>query len=46
VVFANAAMALQCSGGYEDYEDAYHAAVASLEGGKAYEALQKLISLQ
>jgi anthranilate phosphoribosyltransferase len=46
VVFANAAMALQCSGNYKSYDDAYDAAVASMESGKAYECLQKLISLQ
>jgi anthranilate phosphoribosyltransferase len=46
VVLANAAMALQCTGGYSNYDDAYNAAVESLEGGKAYEKLQKLISLQ
>ena len=46
VVLANAAMALQCTGVYKNYEDAYHAAVASLESGKAFESMQKLISLQ
>jgi anthranilate phosphoribosyltransferase len=46
VVLANAAMALQCTGHYKAYEDAYDAAVQSLESGKANEALQKLISLQ
>ena len=46
VVLANAAMALDCTGGYKSYEDAYSAAVESLETGKAYEALQKLIALQ
>lgn len=46
VVLANAAMALQCTGSYKNYEDAYEAAVESLEGGKAYKQLQKLISLQ
>ncbi|MBO9684135.1 MAG: anthranilate phosphoribosyltransferase [Flavisolibacter sp.] len=46
VVLANAAMALQCTGGYNDYDEAYNAAVESLEGGKAYQKLQKLISLQ
>jgi anthranilate phosphoribosyltransferase len=46
VVLANAAMALHCTGGYRSYEDAYTAAVTSLESGKANEALQKLISLQ
>ena len=46
VVLANAAVALQCTGNYKNYNDAYNAAVDSLEGGKAYSALQKLISLQ
>lgn len=46
VVLANAAMALQCTGGYHTYDEAYNVAVESLEGGKAYQKLQKLISLQ
>ena len=46
VVLANAAMALQCTGEYKLYDDAYHAAVDSLESGKAYQSLQTLISLQ
>ncbi|MBN9300043.1 MAG: anthranilate phosphoribosyltransferase [Filimonas sp.] len=46
VVLANAAMALHCTNEYTSYDDAYHAAVESLEGGKAYAALQKLIALQ
>ena len=46
VVFANAAMALQCTGEYKNYNDAYYAAVESLESGKANGILQKLISLQ
>jgi anthranilate phosphoribosyltransferase len=46
VVLANAAMALHCTGKFKTYDDAYHAAVESLENGKAYESLQKLISLQ
>jgi anthranilate phosphoribosyltransferase len=46
VVIANAAMALQCSGNYKNYDDAYIASVDSLENGKAYGCLQKLISLQ
>src|SRR5450755_2688297 len=33
VVIANAAMALQCTGNYESYNDAYAAAVESLESG-------------
>lgn len=46
VVLANAAMALHCTGRYGDYEQAYAASVDSLESGKAYGSLQKLISLQ
>ncbi len=46
VVLANAAMALQCTGGYPGYNDAYEAAVDSLEGGKAYQCLQNLIAIQ
>jgi len=46
VVLANAAMALNCTGKYKNYSEAYNAAVESLESGKANAALQKLISLQ
>ena len=46
VVFANAAMALQCSGNYTSYDNAYNAAVESLESGKANECLEKLVNLQ
>lgn len=46
VVLANAAMALHCTGGFENYENAYKAAVDSLESGKANQCLQQLISLQ
>lgn len=46
VVLANAAMSLNCTGQYNDYEEAYNAAVDSLESGKAYKVLQTLISLQ
>ncbi|MFZ2784570.1 MAG: anthranilate phosphoribosyltransferase [Sediminibacterium sp.] len=46
VVLANAAMALHCTGAYSSYDDAYKAAVESLESGKAYEGLKKLIALQ
>jgi len=46
VVLANAAMALHCTGKYNQYNDAYAAAVESLESNKAYEALKKLIALQ
>ncbi len=44
VIFANSAMALQCTGKYKTYEDCYHAAVESLESGKAYESLQKILT--
>lgn len=44
VVLANAAMALNCTGKYKNYDDAYRAAVESLESGKAYNSLQKLIA--
>ena len=46
VVLANAAMALYATKEYEQYEDAYQAAVNSLESGKAKDVLDKLISLQ
>ncbi len=46
VVLANAAMALNCTGKYKAYDDAYAAAVESLESGKANQSLLKLISLQ
>jgi anthranilate phosphoribosyltransferase len=46
VVLANAAMALYSTGNFEKYDDAYAAAVDSLESGKAYAALNTLISLQ
>lgn len=46
VVLANAAMALHCTGRYKNYDDAYHAAVYSLESGKADKALRDLISVQ
>ncbi|HEU0111658.1 MAG TPA: anthranilate phosphoribosyltransferase [Flavisolibacter sp.] len=46
VVLANAAMALKCTGSYKDYNEAYYAAVDSLENGKAYESFKKLIALQ
>src|SRR5215470_16784820 len=39
VVLANAAMALNCTGRYKTYEEAYLAAVESLESGKANKAL-------
>lgn len=46
VVLANAAMALHCTGNYKTYNDAYYAAVESLESGKANQCLEKLIALQ
>ncbi|MDZ4795991.1 MAG: anthranilate phosphoribosyltransferase [Bacteroidota bacterium] len=46
VVLANAAMALNCTGNHTSYEDAYHAAVESLESGKANACLVKLVGLQ
>jgi anthranilate phosphoribosyltransferase len=46
VVLANAATALNCTGNYSSYGDAYAAAVDSLESGKANACLTKLISLQ
>jgi anthranilate phosphoribosyltransferase len=46
VVLANSAMALQCTGDYGKYDEAYSAAVDSLESGKALQKFNKLISLQ
>jgi anthranilate phosphoribosyltransferase len=46
VVLANAAMALQCTGSFASYDEAFGAAVESLESGKAQRCLQKLIDLQ
>lgn len=46
VVLANAALALHGTGQYTTYNDAYDAAVDSLESGKAYKSFQTLISLQ
>ncbi|MBI1341791.1 MAG: anthranilate phosphoribosyltransferase [Terrimonas sp.] len=46
VVLANAAMALHCTGNYDEYEAAYAAAVESLEQGKAHACLVKLLALQ
>ena len=46
VVLANASMALYCTGNYKTYEDAFNAAIESLESGKAKKSLDKLISLQ
>jgi len=46
VVLANAAMSLHCTGNFKNYDDAYAAAVESLESGRANESLNKLIALQ
>jgi len=46
VVLANAAMALHCTDSYKNYDEAYNAAVESLESGRARGALKKLIALQ
>ena len=46
VVLANAAVALHGSGGYNNYDDAYAAAVESLESGNANRQFQKLMALQ
>lgn len=46
VVLANAAMALYCTDIYRTYDDAFNAAIDSLESGKAKKSLDKLISLQ
>ncbi len=46
VVLANAAMALYGTGKYKKYDEAYQAAVVSLESGAAGKALQTLISIQ
>ncbi len=45
VVLANAAMALQCLGIHKNYDECFQHAVESLESGKAYKSLEKLISL-
>jgi anthranilate phosphoribosyltransferase len=46
VVLANAAMALKGAAAFATYDQAYRAAVESLESGKAYQSFQKLISMQ
>ncbi|HRG25571.1 MAG TPA: anthranilate phosphoribosyltransferase, partial [Chitinophagaceae bacterium] len=46
VVLANAAMALHCTGKYQSYDEAYNAAVQSLESGKAWRGLELLIGVQ
>jgi anthranilate phosphoribosyltransferase len=45
VVMANAAMGLYCTGAYKTYDDAFGAAVESLESGRANDCLKKLIAL-
>jgi len=45
-VLANAAMGLHCTGQYKNYDDAYAAAVDSLESGKANDVMKKLVALQ
>ncbi len=44
VVLANAAMALECTRQYANYDDCYQLAVESLESGRALDALKKLCS--
>jgi anthranilate phosphoribosyltransferase len=46
VVFANAAMALHGNGNNLNYDDAYYAAVESLESGKAYQCFKTLMEQQ
>ncbi len=46
VVFANAAIALQQTDAFKNYDDAFNAAIESLESGKAFQSFQKLINLQ
>ncbi len=43
VVLANSAMALQCTGKYNSYEECYQLAVESLESGRAFGTLNKLV---
>ena len=43
VVLANSAMALQCTGKYNSYDDCYQLAVESLESGKALNSLKILV---
>jgi anthranilate phosphoribosyltransferase len=42
VVLANAAMALQCTGRFTNYDACYQQAVESLESGNAFRCLQKI----
>jgi anthranilate phosphoribosyltransferase len=44
VVMANSAMALHCTGNYKDYDECFQLAVESLESGRAYDALKKLVN--
>src|SRR5699024_5474688 len=46
VVLANAASGIRCAGLYENYQDCYQAARESIDSGKAYGVLKKLIELQ
>ncbi|MEO6069226.1 MAG: anthranilate phosphoribosyltransferase [Chitinophagaceae bacterium] len=46
VVLANAAMALNSTGTYATYDDAFDAAVESLESGAAYNCLSQLLAIQ
>ena len=46
VVLANAAMALNCTGKFNNYQLAYQAAVESLESGAAFKSFNNLIALQ
>lgn len=46
VVLANSAIALQVTGVYPNYADAFEAAKESLDSGKAYQSLKKLVALQ
>jgi len=46
VVLANAALALQGTGKFSNYDNAYDSAVQSLESGKAWNCFQQLISMQ
>jgi anthranilate phosphoribosyltransferase len=46
VVLANAAMGLHCTGQFSNYDEAFKAAIESLESGRAYEAFTTLIAMQ
>ena len=45
VVLSNAAMGLYCTGNYTSYDEAYNAAVESLESGRAGGVLKKLVEM-